>query len=163
MAGKSPSQPLFCVCRNPSDCRSREMLLGEDAGLGDHQAVAVLVPHGTDEGSDHPLVVHAGALEADVIGLVDVHRPEVGDILRDEVCELVSRPHGAEYLGKRAQDEDSLSNRTSELGRGGIFAVYVARVVVIRQLCIDLSVFLEEDGVVVIGVVLLGPKMKNFG
>ena len=136
------------------------MLLGEDAGLGDHHAVAVLVPHGTDEGSDHPLVVHAGALEADVIGLVDVHRPEVGDILRDEVCELVSRPHGAEYLGKRAQDEDSLSNRTSELGRGGIFAVYVDGVVVIRQLCIDLSVFLGEDGVVVIGVVFLDHNMK---
>ena len=105
------------------------MLLGEDAGLGDHHAVAVLVPHGTDEGSDHP--------------------------------ELVSRPHGAEYLGKRAQDEDSLSNRTSELGRGGIFAVYVDGVVVIRQLCIDLSVFLGEDGVVVIGVVFLDHNMKN--
>ena len=109
--------------------RSREMLLGEDAGLGDHHAVAVLVPHGADEGSDH-------------------------------LCELVSRPHGAEYLGKRAQDEDSLSNRTSELGRGGIFAVYVDGVVVIRKFCIDLGVFLGEDGVVVIGVVFLDHNMK---
>lgn len=136
------------------------MLLGEDAGLGDDHAVPVLVPHGADEGSDHPLVVNICALKADVIGLVDVHRPEVGDILRDEVCELVGRPHGAEYLGKRAQDEDSLSYRTSELGRGGIFAVYVDGVVVIRQFCIDLGVFLGEDGVVVIGVVFLDHNMK---
>ena len=71
------------------------MLFGEDAGFSDDHAVSVLVSHGADEGSDHPFVVNIGALKADVIGLVDVHRPEVGDILRDEVCELVCRPHGA--------------------------------------------------------------------
>jgi len=136
------------------------VLLREDAGLGDYHAVAVLVPHSADECADHPLVVHVGALKSDVIRLVDVHRSEVGDILRDEVCELVGRPHGAEYLGKRAQDEDSLSYRTSELGRGGVFAVYVYGIIVIRQLGIDLGVFLGEDGVVVIGVVFLDHNMK---
>ena len=64
-----------------SDCRSREMLPGEDTGLGNNHTVAVLVPHCADEGTDHPLVVHAGALDADVIGLVDVDGAEVGYVL----------------------------------------------------------------------------------
>lgn len=72
------------------------MLFGEDPCLGNDYVVAFLVPHLANYGADHSLVVYIGAFEADVIRLVDIHRFEVGHILRDKISHFVCRPHGTE-------------------------------------------------------------------
>ena len=129
------------------------MFAGEYPCVRFNDFIAVLIFHDPDDSTYHPLVVHIGAFEPYMVRLINEYGLQIGDIQLDEVCILVCRPHGTEYLGERAEYQYSLCYRPAEFTLHCKGLVKMDGVHVPCKFGVDPCIFGSENGVVIVGVV----------